>query len=211
MKEYAFEDIQEIITSSDTVLVDLRPMDEYAKKHIRGSVNVEYHVQHMDVRLELMIPQNIALVFTCPDDDKSKQVFESVSSTGKYKCLGIFPQGVDAWKKMGGETHSYDTISAKELKRMMDDEKEVTLIDCRLDFEWDMGYIEGSQLIDASKFWKEASSLDAKGNYVLICNTGINSGMGVSILKNKYDFNQVCNVEGGLIEWKKNGFPIFKP
>ncbi len=209
MKALDFAEVKRLLSSSEAVLVDLSDMQSYAAKHIKGSVNVEFHDEYINDRFDLMVPQGLRIVLTCDDDEKTRKAFERLLRAGNYELLGYFPGGVRAWEENGGETGSFRMITPEELNSLLR-EGVCKVVDCRLEFEWELGYIEGSILIDAGRFWHEAKDLDPGQAYCVVCNTGINSATGASILKNLYGIDNVSNLKGGLFEWKKAGLPIYE-
>jgi rhodanese-related sulfurtransferase len=98
-----------------------------------------------------------------------------------------------------------------ELKEKLDNKQELLIVDCREQFEWDLEHIEGAKLIPLSVFQDEYIQLkDWKDKEVFMqCRSGARSEKMGEFLISK-GFSNVANLEGGIMDWKKNNFPIIK-
>lgn len=54
---------------------------------------------------------------------------------------------------------------------------------------------------------EKLAGLDKSQSYYVYCHSGLRSARTADLLK-KLGFNYVYNVEGGIVEWKKNGDKI---
>lgn len=83
------------------------------------------------------------------------------------------------------------------------------IIDIRTPEEYKSGHIDNAILIDyySSDFSKNIKNLDKNASYLIYCRSGNRSGRAISLFE-KLDFKQVKNLQGGIIEWKRNGYPL---
>ncbi|WP_062984293.1 adenylyltransferase/sulfurtransferase MoeZ [Nocardia anaemiae] len=94
------------------------------------------------------------------------------------------------------------TITARELKELLDAGKEIELIDVREPVEWDIVHIEGAKLIPKDRFLSGEALSDLPQNrpIVLHCKTGIRSAEVLAVLKNA-GFSDASHVQGGIVAW----------
>lgn len=96
---------------------------------------------------------------------------------------------------------NYTKISAVEAKRIMDTEKNVSIIDVRDEEEREEGYIDNSIIIPLDSIYSKAENIIKDKNTLILvyCRSGKRSMRASEILlelgyKNVYDF-------GGIIDW----------
>ena len=99
-------------------------------------------------------------------------------------------------------------LSVKEFSEKIAKEG-VVILDVRTPEEFSEGYIEGAQNIDFYRedFKTEIDFLDMKFTYAVYCRSGNRSGQAVKILHDA-GFQTVYNLEGGVIDWAKEGMTL---
>lgn len=93
-------------------------------------------------------------------------------------------------------------ITASELKQKLAEGKEVFLVDVREPFERD-DYNIGGTLIPLGDIIKQAEDIPKNKPVVVYCRKGIRSQIAIQRLQEKFGFNNLINLEGGVEEWKK--------
>ena len=89
--------------------------------------------------------------------------------------------------------------------------EDVQLVDCREQFVWDAGRIEGALHIPLNDVMAGAGTdvLDLAKPVAVICRTGNRSELASMMLQARgYD---ATNVEGGMEEWSAAGYPYSTP
>jgi len=104
------------------------------------------------------------------------------------------------WKK--DEKSTYTTISGKEAKKMMDENKDIIILDVRTREEYQEGHIEGAILIPDDEITEKAESMltDKSETILVYCRSGRRSANASRELSdlgyiNIYDF-------GGINDWE---------
>ncbi|NEW41077.1 adenylyltransferase/sulfurtransferase MoeZ [Nocardia cyriacigeorgica] len=94
------------------------------------------------------------------------------------------------------------TITARELKELIDAGKPVHLVDVREPVEWDIVHIEGATLIPKDRILsgEALSELPQNRPIVLHCKTGIRSAEALAALK-RAGFADATHLQGGVIAW----------
>ncbi|MEV6429407.1 adenylyltransferase/sulfurtransferase MoeZ [Nocardia sp. NPDC051463] len=94
------------------------------------------------------------------------------------------------------------TITARELKELIDAGKEIELIDVREPVEWDIVHIDGATLIPKDRILSgdALSELPQNRPIVLHCKTGVRSAEALAALK-RAGFSDATHLQGGVIAW----------
>ena len=87
---------------------------------------------------------------------------------------------------------------------------DIQLVDCREQYEWDAGRVEGAIHLPLNAIMAGAGSdLDASKPVVVICRTGNRSELATMMLQAR-GF-EAYNLEGGIEAWAKEGLPYSAP
>lgn len=96
------------------------------------------------------------------------------------------------------------TVTARELKELLDAGKEIELIDVREPVEWDIVHIDGAKLIPKDRILsgEALSELPQNRPIVLHCKTGVRSAEALAALK-RAGFADATHLQGGVIAWAR--------
>ena len=87
-----------------------------------------------------------------------------------------------------------------ELKRLMDQNADITVLDVREPFEHGLCRIEGSKLIPLGELPRRLGELDKSAVTVVYCHLGARSARAVELLTSE-GFSRVSNLKGGIRSW----------
>lgn len=99
--------------------------------------------------------------------------------------------------------------TTKELKEMLNSKDNIQFIDCRENQEWKEAHIAGINLLPLSEFEAKFESIlkDKDGQIVIHCRSGARSMNACMFLLSK-GFTNLTNVQGGIMSWIQEGFPV---
>ncbi len=97
------------------------------------------------------------------------------------------------------------SISATELKAMLDRGDAIELIDVREAVEHQIVSLPGAKLIPLKTLPQHVEDLDPDKTQVVICRVGARSAMAVAFLREQ-DFDAI-NLTGGMLGWIKDVDP----
>ncbi len=101
-------------------------------------------------------------------------------------------------------------ISPLELKKLMDSDKnDFQLIDIRDEYEYDICCI-GGEKINIYSILDNLNKLSKEKKIIIYCRTGSRSADIVNLLDKSYSFNNVYNLEGGIMKWRDDIDPTIK-
>lgn len=141
--------------------------------------------------------------------NRKNEAKEQISMIKKYhgfltSLLLIMIMTLTACTPAQTNTIAYQTISAAEAKKMMDEEKEVIILDVRTLEEYNAGHIEGAVLLPVTDIEKEAANVlpDKDATILVYCRSGNRSQTASQKLVD-LGYTKVFDF-GGIINWPYN-------
>ncbi len=101
------------------------------------------------------------------------------------------------------------SIDAEQLKKKMDNNEKLILVDCREQHEWDEARIEGAIFIPLSRFQEEYNQLDKNAQIIMQCRSGRRS-LDACYFLAEQGYQDLTNLEGGILGWDELGYPIIR-
>ena len=86
---------------------------------------------------------------------------------------------------------------------------DVVLIDVREQWEYDAGHIPNVKLIPLGELPSRLNEIPKDKFVVMTCRSGNRSNQATQFLRSK-GFDNVHNMQGGILEWQQAGFPVEK-
>jgi rhodanese-related sulfurtransferase len=94
------------------------------------------------------------------------------------------------------------SITSKELRQLISDNKEVQLIDVREPDEHE-AYDIGGELMPLGEIIAHLNKINRDKPVIVYCRKGIRSQFAIQKLQDKFPFDNLYNLVGGLEAWKK--------
>ena len=91
-------------------------------------------------------------------------------------------------------------VTVQELKKMMDSGEDFQLVDVREPHEHQFTNI-GGELIPMGSIVGEFDKIEKNKKVVIYCRSGNRSANVVKALEQKFGFNNLYNLKGGVLEW----------
>ena len=99
------------------------------------------------------------------------------------------------------EQSSVEEILAKELNAVINEDKNIQIIDVREPREYELGNIGGIS-IPLGELENRLNEISSNGKTVVVCRSGVRSQKAIQKLQ-KNGFQNLLNLKGGLVEWVK--------
>lgn len=93
-------------------------------------------------------------------------------------------------------------ITVKTLKKLLDEKADVTILDVREPFEYEICRLDGSKLIPLGELPERVNELSTADQIVVHCHSGARSAQAVKFL-NSLGFKKAKNLKGGIAAWAK--------
>jgi molybdopterin/thiamine biosynthesis adenylyltransferase/rhodanese-related sulfurtransferase len=104
-------------------------------------------------------------------------------------------------------SESVPEVTPIVLKKMLDEGRDVELIDVREPFEYEICHLEGSKLVPLGQLQARAGDLSKAKTVVVYCHHGQRSANAVSYLTSA-GFTDVRNLRGGIAAWRVEVDPL---
>ena len=98
------------------------------------------------------------------------------------------------------------SITAKELRDKVEAGHPVMVVDVREQNEFDMASM-GGYLIPMSEIQQRYTEIPKEGDVVIQCRSGMRSANVIQFLTEKHGFDNLINLEGGIIAWARDVDP----
>jgi adenylyltransferase/sulfurtransferase len=98
-------------------------------------------------------------------------------------------------------------ITAAELKKRMDEEPNVQLVDVRQPDEYAFARIEGAKLIPLGEIMRRMDELDDSKELILQCKAGGRSAQAIEFLTRAGYQGKMTNLKGGITAWSNDVDP----
>jgi len=91
-------------------------------------------------------------------------------------------------------------VQAEELKRWLDEGRDLVVLDVRTPLEHDIAHLEGARLVPLQELRDRLGELDPAATIVAHCHTGMRSAQAVSFLR-RMGYDRARNLAGGIDAW----------
>ena len=198
--------LKTLLVERSAVMVDARPVADFARQHVAGSVNIP-HGRSFLKWAGALLPYDGDVALVLPGGlSAAEPVIKDLSLIGLTRITAVFPaESIAAAASSGVATPS---VSQLRVTRLADPEARNGLIvlDVRNDDEWTQGHIPGAIHIPLASLPRRISELPPDRPIAVHCQGGTRSAIATSLLQRHG--RDVSNVPGGFSEWERDGFPI---
>lgn len=136
----------------------------------------------------------------------------------KYKMINrlvsllLFQLLITSCSHQGKSTTNYVNLSAEDALELIETNSgndKFVLLDTRTISEYHAGHLKNSTFINynSGDYWKQIVELDTTKSYLIYCHSGGRSKNTARFMA-KNGFQQVYNMKGGIVSWKRKGFNV---
>ena len=119
-----------------------------------------------------------------------------------YEQFCGIPSHSAAGRGEGKVTDGVREITVRELEKLIDSDTDFELIDVREPYEYDIVNIKG-RLIPKGKIREHVDEISRHKQVVVHCRSGKRSADVIRELQEKYGFENLYNLKGGILAWAK--------
>ncbi|MCA1824612.1 MAG: MBL fold metallo-hydrolase [Frankia sp.] len=183
------------LQSAGAWIVDVRPIEQFARGHLPGSVSIMLRPQFASW-LGWVVPQGEPVVFVLDGDQDRAELVRQCRNIGYETILGELGGGVEAWRASGRTVESITLIDAARVSG--------TIIDVRQRNEYIAGHIAGAV---AAELGDITAAALPPGPAALMCGHGERAMTGASLLARSGE-RDVIVVIGGPDDWARQHGPL---
>jgi len=108
---------------------------------------------------------------------------------------------------VAGAAAGYRNVTSAEAKRLIEQKKNIFLLDVRTPMEFNQARMRGSTLIPISEIERRINEVPRNRPILVFCAVGSRSNLVAGFLVNK-GYREVYNMTDGLVGWYRNGYPL---
>jgi glyoxylase-like metal-dependent hydrolase (beta-lactamase superfamily II) len=192
------------LQSEGAIVVDTRPVMEFAVAHVPGSVHIALTGQYASWAARIL-GLDSPIILVCEDDGHVRESQMRLARVGIEKAVGYLAEGVTGWIRSGRELDYIPQISVQEFADFREKEPDnIAVLDVREPGEVAAGAIEGSSRIPLGELARRVEELDRGKLLVVHCKGGYRSSIATSVLR-RAGFRDIANLIGGYDAWKASG------
>jgi hydroxyacylglutathione hydrolase len=207
--------VKKIQANADLILLDLRNKNQYATEHIIGSVNLA------DLEIDALAKNKPCILIDASGVTETINTTVDVLASNGLKNIFYLEGGFDSWKKninptiSNGDPNSFTDqakvsyISSDDLKKILEQEKNLLIIDVRKNTEFNAGHITKAINIFLDDLEKKRQELPLGKKIVLYDNDNLGAFKGAVRLFD-LGFPNTLTLSDGLATWKAKGYEIVK-
>ncbi len=181
----------------DTLILDVRSPEAFAKGHIPGALFIGLDGSFAPW-VGALIPKLQQPILLVTPNGRAEEAVTRLARVGYDQAQGYLAGGMEAWTALGRTVKTIDSISAETFVAQMAAGTAENILDVRRHTEYLAQHLLAAQNFPLDYINRNWPRLDAEKRYHLHCAGGYRSMIAASILTAQ-GIEQVVNVEGG---WK---------
>lgn len=181
------------LLGAGAVVVDVRPVRDYAAGHVPGSVAIPLRAQYATWLGWLIGPDVPIVIVRNPGQDPADILWPALN-VGYTGIAGELVGGMAAWIAAGGRTATIPVVGAAEIDPTY-------VVDVRQDSETVAGHLPGAHLIELGSLAEHAGGLPA-GAVTVMCGHGERAATGASLLE-RAGHPRLSILDGGACDWAR--------
>lgn len=187
-------------TETEALILDTRDAESFSKGFIPNSINIGL-VGNFAPWVGTMIPDVQQKILLVTEPGKEEEVVTRLARVGYDFALGYLEGGFQAWVAAGKETETIERIDAVELAGIMQDNKQLHLVDVRRKSEYDSEHVVGASNTPLDYINQKMVELPKEEPVYVHCAGGYRSMIFASILRAR-GYNNLIDVRGGFAAMK---------
>jgi glyoxylase-like metal-dependent hydrolase (beta-lactamase superfamily II)/rhodanese-related sulfurtransferase len=184
-------------------ILDTRPAPAYAVGHVPGSLQIGLGGQFA-AWAGTVIGLDQDLILVAEDPNAAGEARLRLARVGIEHVEGVLENGIGAWEEADLPLAITPQIAVQDLDARR---AEFTIVDVRMQSEWNAGHISGARLHPLANLRDSMSSLDRAAPLAVHCKGGYRSTIACSLLESA-GFTHILNVAGGFDAWTTAGLPL---
>jgi rhodanese-related sulfurtransferase len=226
-QDYAFVR-NKLLQKEEVALLDVREEDPHAQEHPLFAAN--FPLSRIEVDALRKLPRKDVPIVTLDDGAGDAQLAAERLSKLGYVDVSVFKGGVQAWKAAGGEVFKdvnvpsksfgefveskrhTPSLSAQEVKKLIDDQADVVVVDVRRFDEYQTMSIPSGMSVPGAELVLRVPEIapNPKTKIIVNCAGRTRSIIGTQSLINAGIANEVHALRNGTIGWALAGQELDK-
>jgi hydroxyacylglutathione hydrolase len=187
----------------DALVIDVRPMSEFAAGHIAGALSNPLRPV-FGVWLGWLVPPETPLAFVVAEASL-RPVLEESMQVGHENFAGWLSGGMEAWIDAGLPVSQTEQVRPERAQQAI--ESGAVLIDVREPGEFAGGHIPGAMHLPLGEIDARAGDLPRGVPVIAYCGRGERASSAASLLE-RAGLGPLLTLPGGVGAWREAGYPV---
>jgi len=188
------------LVEQGAMIIDGRDPEEFARGHMRGSVNVGLNGRYAEFAGSV-VPHDVDIVLVV-DDGFELEAKNRLARIGFDRVVGYLERPLAVFAERPERVQRASRMTASEYDRRKADLDGVQLVDIRNPGEYALGTIDDAIDIPVGQLPGRLDELDPDAPTVVFCAGGYRSSVGASVLR-RAGFTDVSDILGGYGAWSE--------
>jgi hydroxyacylglutathione hydrolase len=185
-------------------IIDTRPTNEFAAKHVVSSINIPYTKSFLTYSGSVL-PYDREL-YLIVAEGTAESVIDDLSLIGIDRIGGVYSfRSIDDLKSVGVQMQSTPQLTIDSLRDRLSSNGQ-RVLDVRSLDEWEHGHIPGAIHIPLGLLRSRLGEIPRNAEIVVHCQAGTRSAIAASILQQ--NGIKASILSGGFSEWERSGGDI---
>lgn len=189
------EEFERAASSTGALVLDTRNAQAFARGFIPGSINIGIDGSFAPW-VGSLVPGAEQPLLIVADEGRAEEVVTRLARVGYDCCLGFLKGGISAWKAVGKEVDTIETIPAHEFKKCREQGK-VIVVDVRKPGEYQAGHLPEAINLPLDFINDHLSRFPKDKKFYIHCAGGYRSMTAASILRAR-GWSDMVDLAGGL-------------
>lgn len=207
MRALSADEFEKLMLEPNTVVLDVRSKDEFAKAHVPKSIYIGLDGSFAPWVGTILKDINRRIILITPAE-REKETIKRLSRVGFDNTLGYLDGGLETWKRAGKQAESITQISAEDFLSLSK-EKEVVAFDVRKPGEYGAAHLENVSSLPLSSLEESLSSLPTETPIYQHCQSGYRSMVAASLMRH-HGYDNVIDIIGGFKALKASGATLIE-
>jgi glyoxylase-like metal-dependent hydrolase (beta-lactamase superfamily II)/rhodanese-related sulfurtransferase len=185
------------------LVLDVRPMEQFAAGHVPGSVNISLGGQFASWA-GTVLGLTARPVLVAESQEQVEEARLRLARVGIDAESGYLENEIAGWKAAGLELATTAQVTVQELQARR---PSLPVLDVRREGEWKAGHLEGASWHALDDFGRNMPLLDSTQPVAVHCKSGYRSMIACSLLE-RAGYRNVVNVVGGFDAWQSAQLPV---
>ena len=181
------------------VVLDTRAPEEFARAHLRGSINVGLEGRFAEYAGDVLDPGTPVVLVA--EDDHRLEAKVRLARIGFDAVVGCLDRALATFTEHPELVERSSRLRADELAQRLSSAPDMVVIDVRNPGELAQGVVPGARSIPLPGLVDELGALDPEAVTVLYCAGGYRSSIAASLLASR-GWRDVSDLLGGYAAWK---------
>ncbi|MDH3706187.1 MAG: rhodanese-like domain-containing protein [Acidimicrobiia bacterium] len=193
------------LAADGAVVIDGRDPEEFARGHLRGSVNVGLNGRYAEFAGSV-VPSDVDIVLVV-DEGFEVEAKNRLARIGFDRVLGHLARPLTVFAENPDHVAQASRLTAADFDELRPQTEGLQLVDIRNPGEVALGTIDGAVDIPVGQLPGRLDELDPTAPTVVFCAGGYRSSVAASLLR-RSGFGDVSDIIGGYAAWSAANPPV---